>query len=76
MHPNNKLRNSFVRKIQHLTADKLKQVDKLLEEIEDQIDSKEKILKLAGSWRELDDEFFKDLTTNLYDNRNNDRKII
>ncbi len=76
MHSNNKLRNSLVRKIQHLPAEKLKQVDKLLDEIKDQIDSKEKILQLAGSWRELDDEFFKDLTTNLHDNRNNDRKII
>ena len=76
MHTDNKLRNRLVRKIQRLPADKLKQVDNLLDEIEEEISAKEKILQLAGSWNDLDDELFNDLTTNLHQNRNNDRQII
>ena len=76
MDSNNRLRNSLVKKIQQLPAGKLKQVDNLLAEIEDQIDSKEKTLQLAGSWKDLDDELFSDLTSNLHQNRNNDRQII
>lgn len=76
MDSNNKLRNSLLRKIQQLPADKLKRIDNLLYEIEGQIDSKEKTLQLAGSWKNLDDELFNYLTSNLHHNRNNDRQII
>ena len=76
MHSDNKLRNTLIRKIQHLPADKLKQVDNLLNEIEDVIKAKEKTLQLAGSWKEMDNELFNNLTTNLHHNRNNDRQII
>ncbi len=76
MNSNNKLRNSVLKKIQQLPAVKLREVDNLLNEIEDQIATKEKTLTLAGSWKDLDDELFSDLTSNLHQNRNNDRQIF
>lgn len=76
MHSINKIRNSIITKIQHLSPDKLKQVDNLLNEIEDKPTAKEKTLQLAGSWKDLDEEIFNDLTTNLHVNRVNDRQFF
>lgn len=75
MNVKNRLRNSLMRKIQNLSENKLTEVDNLLSRIENQIKSKEMTLKFAGSWKELDDDFFLDLTANLHQNRANDRQI-
>jgi hypothetical protein len=71
----NKLRNSLVRKIQHLSTDKLTEVSNLLNKIEDQIKSKETTLKFAGLWKDIDINIFQDFTENLHENRTNDRQI-
>ena len=76
MDSKDKLRNKLVQKIQQLPADKLIQVNELLDEIEAQANSKHETLKLAGSWKDIDEELFSDLTSNLHHNRNNDRQII
>jgi hypothetical protein len=71
----NKLRNNLVRRLQQLSSDKLTEVQKLLNEIESQLKSKDETLKLAGSWRDLDHGFFSEMTENLHENRANDRQI-
>lgn len=75
MNVKNKLRNNLVRKIQQLSTDKLTEISNLLSKIELDLKSKEKTLKLAGSWKELDDDVFIGLITKLHDNRTNDRQI-
>ncbi len=75
MDSKNKLRNSLIRKIQQLPAHKLKQVNNLLDEIEVHANSKQETLQLAGSWKDLNEELFSDLTSNLHYQRNNDRQI-
>lgn len=75
MNIKNKLRNTLVRKLQQLSTDKLTEIDNLLSKIEGQLKSKDKTLKLAGSWKDLDDNFFIDMTEKLHDNRANDRQI-
>ncbi len=72
----NRLRNNLIRKIQQLSTDKLTEITNLLSKIENQFKSKEKTLKLAGTWKELGDDIFIDLTEKLHDHRANDRKII
>ena len=71
----NRLRNNLIRKIQQLSEKKLTEVDGLLSKIEVQVKSKEKTLNMAGLWKNIDVTFFSDLTTNLHDNRANDRQI-
>ncbi len=71
----NKLKNSLIRKIQRLSADKLTEVNSLLGKIENQFKSKESTLKLAGSWKDLSQDFFVELTENLHTNRAKDRQI-
>jgi hypothetical protein len=76
MHSTDNLRKNLVKKIQSLPADKLKQVDALLNDIEKNVTSKETTLSLAGSWKKMDDEFLNSLTSELHNNRNNDREIL
>jgi hypothetical protein len=75
MNVKNRLRNSLVRKIQQLSADKLTEINNLLSKIESQLKSKDKTLKLAGTWKDLDDSVFNEMTEKLHDNRANDRQI-
>jgi hypothetical protein len=75
MNVKNSLRNSLVRKLQGLSADKLTEVNNLLNKIESQLQSKEKTLQLAGTWKDIDDIFFVEMTDKLHDNRANDRQI-
>ena len=75
MNVKNRLRNSLVRKLQQLSADKLSEINNLLSKIETQIKSKDKTLKLAGTWKDLDYSFYNEMTEKLHDNRANDRQI-
>jgi hypothetical protein len=65
----------LIGKIQQLSAEKLAEVNSLLEKVEDQFKSKENTLSLAGIWKDLDDTVFAGLTENLHQNRSDDRKI-
>lgn len=71
----NRLRNNLIRKIQQLSTDKLTEVSNLLGKMEGKLKSKEKTLLLAGSWKDLDENLFSNLTENLHTNRANDRQI-
>ncbi|KOF03963.1 hypothetical protein OB69_02855 [Roseivirga seohaensis subsp. aquiponti] len=72
----NKLRNSLIRKIQMLSTDKLTELSKELNKIESKFKSKEETLKLAGSWSDLSEDLFSDLTEDLHARRSNDRQIL
>ncbi len=71
----NRLRNNLIRKIQQLSADKLTEITNLLSKIENQFKSKDKTLKLAGAWKDLDKDVFNELTEKLHDHRGEDRQI-
>ncbi len=71
----NRLRNKLIRLIQRLSTDKLTEVSAILNKIEQQFKSKENTLKLAGTWKEIDNELFSDLTDKLHFHRTSDRKI-
>lgn len=67
-----KMRNNLIRKIQPLSTDKLTEITNLLSNIENQFKSKDKTLKLAGTWKDLDNDVFSDLTEKLHHNRATD----
>lgn len=71
----NRLRNNLIRKIQQLSTDKLAEITSLLNKIEDQFKSKDKTLKLAGTWKDLENDVFHELTEKLHNNRGKDRQI-
>lgn len=71
----NRLRNKLVRLIQRLSTDKLTEVNNILDKIEQQLKSKENTLKLAGSWKDLDNDLFSDFTDKLHIQRSSDREM-
>lgn len=75
MDPKSKLRNNLIRKIQNLPSDKLFEVSKLLGQIERNFSSKQQTLTMAGSWKNIDEELFTELTDKLHENRKNDRQF-
>lgn len=75
MRSQSRLRNSLIRKIQRLSVRKLQELGDFLSGIESEMNSKNKTLKLAGSWKDMEDELLKDLTENLHTNRSKDRQI-
>lgn len=74
MNVKNRLRNSIIRKIQQLSAHKLTKINNLLSKIENP-KSKDKTLRLAGTWKDLDNDLFSELTERLHENRTRDRQI-
>jgi hypothetical protein len=70
-----KLRNNLIGRIQRLSVDKLNEISHLLGKIENRLHAKRNTLQLGGSWKDLDDEIFLDLTDKLHENRNKDRQI-
>jgi hypothetical protein len=75
MNVKSRLRNNLIRKIQQLSTDKLTEISNLLSKIENQFKSKDKTLKLAGTWKDFGDDMFIDLTEKLHDKRANDRQV-
>ncbi len=75
MDTGNKLRNNLIRKIQHLSEDNLSKVSEMLSQLEGKFKSKDKTLKLAGTWKNLDENIFSDFTEKLHENRIKDRQI-
>ncbi len=69
-----RLRNNLIRKIQQLSTDKLTEMSNLLSKIENQFRSKDKTLKLAGTWKDLGDDILIDLTEKLHERRAKDRQ--
>ncbi len=75
MNVKNRLRNNLVRSIQNLSAAKLSELLAFLNKSGKSSSSKEQTLKLVGAWKDLNEEIFMNLTTNLHANRANDRQI-
>jgi hypothetical protein len=67
------LRNSILRQVQHLTAASLREISELLNKFGGHAKSAEATLKLAGAWKVMENELFRNFTINLYENRANDR---
>jgi hypothetical protein len=62
-------RNLILRKIYRIPTDKLKKLDDFVSKLEQGIIQKSKTLSFAGSWRDIDNALFNDLTNDLISNR-------
>lgn len=66
------LKERLKRRIDNLSEDNLNDVSQFLESLE-RGNNKGKLLTFAGSWNDLDDETFSELTNRLEDRRKNNR---
>ncbi len=63
------IKEQIKEKIDHISSERLSDVLDFLTKIEEEEHNIRGILSFAGSWRDLDQEAFDDLTTNLHKNR-------
>jgi hypothetical protein len=71
-----RLRTRLMLMIQELPLNKLHELGMFLRKITGRSKSKEKTLKMAGAWNDLDEDLFLDLTERLHERRLNDRQPI
>jgi len=69
-------RNRILRRISRIPKDKLEELDEYLSQLEQEIGKKSRTLSYAGSWQDIDDATLDDLTTNLINNRQKNRRRI
>jgi len=67
-----KILQQIIQKIDKLPDDKLSELLAYIGEMEELNESQQFFLSFAGSWKDIDEEVFDDLTINLGDRRAND----
>jgi hypothetical protein len=66
----NQIRQQIFRKIRRIPSNKLKELNDYLNELEETSARASKTLSFAGSWSNIDQSVFFELTDNLISNRN------
>jgi len=69
-------RNQILRRISRIPKEKLKELDDYVSKLEQGIDNKNRTLSYAGAWQDIDNSVFDDLTQNLINNRQKNRRRI
>jgi len=64
-----KIIKKIVDKMDNIPNNQLQKVLAYVEKIGNLSEKKQKILSFAGSWKDIDDNLFSDLTENLHQNR-------
>lgn len=62
-------KNQILRRIQKLPPDKIKELHEFVGKIDQETPMKMKILSYAGTWSDIDDTVYNDLTENLISQR-------
>lgn len=73
---NAQIRNQLLRKIQKIPNDKLKELNDYIAKLEGEPEKKSKVLSFAGAWSDIDNSVFQDLTENLINNRQRNKRRI
>ena len=68
------IRQQILRKIRRIPSNKLTDLNEYLSNLEQTTEKSTKILSFAGSWNNIDESAFKELTDNLISNRNNNSR--
>ena len=64
------IRQQILRKIRRIPSDKLKDLNDYLSKLEKTTEKSSKVLSYAGSWKDIEESAFDELTGNLITNRN------
>lgn len=73
---NTRMRNRILKKISRIPENKLKQLDDYISKLEKKENTQSGNFSFAGSWKDIDNSAFEELTTNLLKNRSNNRSRI
>jgi len=71
-----KILQEIFEKMNKIPDNKLKDILKYIEQVEDPEKTKDNILSFAGKWNGLGEDFFNNLTENLHKNRDLDNRLI
>ena len=69
-------RNQILRRINKMSSDKLKDLEKYVSKLEQETGKKFDSILYAGAWTDIDDSVFEDFTTNLINHRRKNRQRI
>jgi hypothetical protein len=69
-----KIRDKILKRIKRIPVEQLTEVEKYLKMLESQNTKKKKILSYAGSWKDLDDEVFRQFTNELITRRQENKR--
>jgi hypothetical protein len=69
-------RSQIIRQIKRIPLEKLNELEEYLSKIEKENSRKIEIMSYAGSWKGINDDCFNELTTNLINNRQRNRRRI
>ena len=67
-------RQQILKKIYRVPSNKLKELDDFVSKLEQKTDKKDQIMSFAGAWQNIDNLVFKDLTDNLINNRQRNKR--
>jgi hypothetical protein len=67
-------RSQLIRRIQRIPSNKLNELDQLISKLEASTSRKDKNLTYAGAWKDIDQETFDNLTVNLVEKRQRNRR--
>lgn len=70
------IRSKLLRKIQRIPSNRLKEIDDFISLMESSTNRKDKNLSFAGAWVNIDDSVFVNLTDNLIENREKNKRRI
>ena len=69
-------RNQILRRISRIPKEKLKELEEYVSKLEKGIKNRKRTLSYAGAWQDIDNSVFNDLTENLINNRQKNRRRI
>ncbi len=67
-------RQQIVNKIYRIPPEKLNELDEFVSQLEKETDNKDLTLSFAGAWQDMDESVFQELTDNLIDNRQRNKR--
>lgn len=68
------IRSQLIRRIRRIPTNRLKELNELVDRIEHTTPKKDKNLSYAGTWTDIDSEALNNLTENLIDNRQRNKR--
>ncbi len=69
-------RSQILKRISRIPKEKLQELDDFVSTLEQENSNKQKTLSLAGAWNDIDNSVFEDLTNNLINRRQTNRRRI
>jgi len=68
------IRSQLIRRIQRIPSSKLNELSELVSKLELTSSNKDKNLSFAGAWTNIDSDTFNNLTENLIENRQRNKR--